>query len=405
VQLPDLARGGSNGQRMRRSNDRILVSHAGTLPRPAPLQELWAAGDSRRAEFLQELPSAVRRVVQQQASTGIDMVNDGELSKRNFSHYARERLGGLEQPAELPPNLAARNIVARDARDFPEFHARGGGRLSRADTPPPTTTGNVNPTVLCTGPLTYVGRAATEADIANLKAALAGLDVEAFLPAIAPGTIEHWLYNQYYQTDEELLFAIADAMQQEFKLITDAGLNLQIDDPDLPDGWQMFPQMTVADYRKYAAVRVEALNHALRDIPREQIRLHVCWGSGHGPHRNDIPLEDIVDLILSVKAHVYSVEAANPRHSHEWRVWQTARLPEGTSLMPGVIGHATDIIEHPRLVADRLVRYAGIVGKENLIAGTDCGVGSRVFNGEIAWAKFEAMVEGARIASHELWAS
>jgi 5-methyltetrahydropteroyltriglutamate--homocysteine methyltransferase len=390
---------------MRRSIDRILVSHAGTLPRPAPLQELWSGGDSRRAEFLQELPSAVRRVVQQQASTGIDVVNDGELSKRNFSHYARERLGGLEQPAELPPDLAARNIVARDARDFPEFHARGGGRLMRADTPPPTTTGNVNPTVLCTGPLTYVGRTATEADIANLKAALAGLDVEAFLPAIAPGTIEHWLFNQYYQTDEELLFAIADAMQQEFKLITDAGLNLQIDDPDLPDGWQMFPQMTVADYRKYAAVRVEALNHALRDIPREQIRLHVCWGSGHGPHQNDIPLEDIVDLILSVKAQVYSVEAANPRHSHEWRVWQSARLPEGTSLMPGVIGHATDIIEHPRLVADRLVRYAGIVGRENLIAGTDCGVGSRVFNAEIAWAKFEAMVEGARIASQELWVS
>jgi 5-methyltetrahydropteroyltriglutamate--homocysteine methyltransferase len=388
---------------MRRSTERILVSHAGTVPRPSALQELYAAGDSRRDEFLEQLPAAVKQVVQQQARIGIDMVNDGELSKRNFSHYARERLGGIEQPADGAPSVAGRNIVARDARDFPEFHARGGGRLSRADTPPPTSTGNVNPTVMCTGPVSYIGAAATQLDIDNLKAAVPGLDVEAFLPAIAPGTIEHWLFNHHYATDEELLFAVAEAMRHEYKLITDAGLNLQIDDPDLPDGWQMFPEMSVADYRGYAEVRVEALNHALRDIPQEQIRLHVCWGSGHGPHKNDIALEDIVDLILKVKAQVYSIEAANPRHDHEWRVWQSVRLPDGKSLMPGVIGHATDIIEHPRLVADRLVRYANIVGKDNLIAGTDCGVGSRVFNAEIAWAKFEAMVEGARIASDELW--
>jgi 5-methyltetrahydropteroyltriglutamate--homocysteine methyltransferase len=227
--------------------------------------------------------------------------------------------------------------------------------------------------------------------------------VEGFLPAIAPGTIEHWLFNEYYGSDEEFLFAIADAMHQEYRAITDAGLNLQIDDPDLPDGWQMFPDMTVEEYRRYAALRVEALNHALRDIPRERIRLHVCWGSGHGPHQNDIPLEHIVDLILRVKAQVYSIEAANPRHDHEWRVWRETRLPEGTALMPGVVGHATDIIEHPRLVADRLVRYAELVGKENLVAGTDCGIGTRVFNAEIAWGKFAALVEGARLASRELW--
>jgi 5-methyltetrahydropteroyltriglutamate--homocysteine methyltransferase len=375
---------------MRRSTDRILVSHAGTVPRPS------GSGD---------LSAAVREVVQHQARVGIDIVNDGELSKNNFSHYARTRLGGIEQPAEPPADLRDRNIVGRDAREFPEFHARGGGRLSRADVPAPTRTGNVNPVILCTGPLTYIGGQAAESDIANLKAAIDGLDVEGFLPAVAPGTIEHWLYNQYYATDEELLFAVADAMHSEYKLITDAGLNLQIDDPDLPDGWQMFPAMSVDDYRKYAEVRVEALNHALRDIPEEQIRLHVCWGSGHGPHKNDIPLEDIVDVVLQVKAQVYSIEAANPRHDHEWRVWKSVRLPEGKSLMPGVVGHATDIIEHPRLVADRLVRYAGLVGKENLMAGTDCGVGSRVFNAEIAWAKFEALAEGARIASRELWAS
>jgi 5-methyltetrahydropteroyltriglutamate--homocysteine methyltransferase len=388
---------------MRRSTERIIVSHAGTVPRPASLQALYAAGDSRRAEFVEQLQGAVREVVLHQKQVGIDVVNDGELSKRNFSHYARERLGGLEAPATPPPNLRDRNIVARDASSFPDFHARGGGRLSRADTPAPTPTGNVNPTIICTGPLSYIGREATLADITNLKTAVEGLDVEAFLPAVAPGTIEHWLFNRFYPTDEALLFAIAEAMHEEYKLITDAGLNLQIDDPDLPDGWQMFPEMSVADYRKYAEVRVEALNHALRDIPEAQIRLHVCWGSGHGPHQNDIPLADIVDIILKVNAQVYSIEAANPRHDHEWRVWQTARLPEGKSLMPGVVGHATDIIEQPRLVADRLVRYAGIVGKDNVMAGTDCGVGSRVFNGEIAWAKFAALAEGARLASEELW--
>ncbi|HEY1294174.1 MAG TPA: cobalamin-independent methionine synthase II family protein [Chloroflexota bacterium] len=387
---------------MRRSTNRILVSHAGTLPRPDDLAELFQGGASRRAEFVARLPSAVEEVVRHQAEIGIDVVNDGELSKLNFSHYARERLGGLEQPATGSSQGSARNIVARDARDYPEFHSRGGGRLRRAGTPL-LQGSNVNPTVVCTGPLQYVGSETTALDVANLKSALKGLDVEGFLPAIAPGTIEHWLFNEYYKSDEEFLFAIADAMHQEYRAITDAGLNLQIDDPDLPDGWQMFPEMSVDDYRRYATLRVEALNHALRDIPEEQIRLHVCWGSGHGPHQNDIPLEHIVDIILSVKAQVYSVEAANPRHDHEWRVWREVKLPEGKSLMPGVIGHATDIIEHPRLVADRLVRYAEIVGKQNVIAGTDCGVGSRVFNGEIAWGKFAAMVEGARIASRELW--
>jgi 5-methyltetrahydropteroyltriglutamate--homocysteine methyltransferase len=388
---------------LRRSSTRIRVSHAGTVPRPDDLQALYDAGAQRRADLEARLPSAVREVVQRQAAIGIDVVNDGELSKLNFSHYARERLGGLEPPsAEFQPS--ARNIVARDARDFPDFVRTGGGRIRRAQTLGRANTGgNANPAIQCTGPLTYIGHEATRIDIANLKEAVVGLDVEAFLPAVAPGTIEHWLFNQYYGSDEDLLFAVADAMHEEYRLITDAGLNLQIDDPDLPDGWQMFPEMSVDEYRAYARVRVEALNHALRDIPEEQVRLHICWGSGHGPHKNDIPLERIVDLVLDVKAQVYSIEAANPRHDHEWRVWRDVRLPAGKSLMPGVIGHATDIVEHPRLVADRLVRYADLVGKENVVAGTDCGVGSRVWNAEIAWAKFEALVEGARIASSELW--
>jgi 5-methyltetrahydropteroyltriglutamate--homocysteine methyltransferase len=388
---------------MRRSSTRIRVSHAGTTPRPDDLQGLYEAGPDHRAEFMARLPSAVREVVRRQAAVGIDVVNDGELSKLNFSHYARERLGGLAPPAaEFQPS--ARNIVGRDALEFPDFMRSGGGRIRRAQTLGNRTSGgNANPAIQCTGKLTYIGHEAARTDIINLKSAVEGLDVEAFLPAVAPGTIEHWLFNQHYTNDEELLFAVADAMHEEYRLITDAGLNLQIDDPDLPDGWQMFPEMSVDDYRRYARVRVEALNHALRGIPEEQVRLHICWGSGHGPHKNDLPLEHLVDLVLEVHAQVYSIEAANPRHAHEWRVWQHVKLPQGKSLMPGVAGHATDIIEHPRLVADRLVRYAGLVGKENVVAGTDCGVGSRVWNAEIAWAKFEALVEGARLASAELW--
>jgi 5-methyltetrahydropteroyltriglutamate--homocysteine methyltransferase len=382
---------------MRRSNEKILVSHAGTLPRPADLQELFAAGPSRRSEFDQRLPSAVREVVVRQAETGIDIVNDGELSKSNFTSYARDRLGGIEL-AQTPPGH--RDITARDKREFPEFFASGGGGFGRGRS---SAGGTALQPMVCTGPISYVGRPTTEVDIRNMKAAVEGLDVEPFLPAVAPGTIEHWLFNQHYASDEEFLFAIAEAMGEEYRLITESGLNLQIDDPDLPDGWQMFPQMSVEEYRNYAELRVEAINHALRGIPEERVRLHVCWGSGLGPHKNDIDLRDIADIILKVKAQVYSVEAANPRHQHEWRVWQEVKLPEGKSLMPGVISHCTDLVEHPRLVADRLIQYAGLVGKENVIAGTDCGVGSRVWNGEIAWAKFAAMADGARIATQELW--
>jgi 5-methyltetrahydropteroyltriglutamate--homocysteine methyltransferase len=374
---------------MRRSTERILVSHAGTLPRPADTTDLAAA---------------VKEVVRHQAALGIDIVNDGELSKSNFTNYVRDRLGGI-RPAEKGAELPPRNINGRDLREFPNFFATGGGGFGRIRPGAPAPIGGafLQPMVV-TGPITYVGESTTRADIANMRAAVQGLDVEPFLPAVAPGTIEHWLYNQHYASDEEFLFALADAMHHEYKAITDAGLNLQIDDPDLPDGWQMFPEMSVEDYRAYASVRVEAINHALRDIPEERVRLHVCWGSGLGPHKNDIPLRDIIDIILKVKAQVYSIEAANPRHQHEWRVWQDVQLPEGKSLMPGVIGHATDIIEHPLLVADRLIQYAQLVGKDNVIAGTDCGVGSRVWNGEIAWAKFAAMAEGAQIASRELWA-
>ncbi|MBV8085755.1 MAG: epoxyalkane--coenzyme M transferase, partial [Chloroflexi bacterium] len=233
--------------------------------------------------------------------------------------------------------------------------------------------------------------------------AISGQDVEGWLPAITPGTVEHWLWNDYYKSDEEFLFAIADVMHEEYKAIIDGGLVLQLDDPDLPDGWQMYPDMSVEDYRKYAQLRVEALNHATRDLPEDRIRFHTCWGSSHGPHKNDLNLKHLVDIILNVKAECVSIEASNVRHETDWKVWRDVKLPAGKSLMPGVVGHMTDLIEAPELVADRLIRYAQIVGRENVIAGTDCGLGQRVGHPEIAWAKLASAAEGARLATKELW--
>lgn len=380
---------------MRRSTHGILCSHAGTLPQPEALKRLYGEryGQPRdEAELARLLPGMVAEVVKRQAALGLAIVNDGEYGKKGgFSAYVRSRLSGLEErPARETPS--PRDITARDARDFPGLYAARREAAFRANRP-----------VFCTGPVRYTGHREASFDIENLKAAARGLDVEPFLPAIAPGTVEHWLRNAHYPEDEELLFAVADAMREEYKLITEAGIVLQIDDPDLPDGWQIYPDMAIAQYRKYAQVRVEALNHALRGIPESMVRLHVCWGSGHGPHKNDIPLREIVDLVLQVNAECYSVEAANPRHEHEWTVWQDVKLPAGKTLMPGVVGHASDVVEHPELVAQRLVRFAGLVGRENVVAGTDCGLGGRVGHDEIAWAKLEALVEGARLATKALW--
>ncbi|MBI2759946.1 MAG: cobalamin-independent methionine synthase II family protein [Chloroflexi bacterium] len=395
---------------MKRSTERILTSHAGTVPRPDDLRELMAAGPAGEEGFNKRLPSAVAEVVRGQAEAGIDIVNDGEMSKRGgFSRYARDRLGGLEEREPESGNVPEpRNITGRDQRDFPGFHTQIGmfGRLGARAATGAGAARRVSPNepIFCTGPLKYIGHQAARADIDNFKAALQGVNVEgAFLPAIAPGTIEHWLWNEHYPDEETFLFAIADAMHEEYKAITDAGFILQIDDPDLPDGWQMYPEMTVPEYQKYAELRVDALNRALRDCPEELVRLHICWGSGHGPHKNDIPLRDIIDIVLKVRAECFSIEASNPRHEHEWRVWQDVKLPEGKILMPGIAGHATDIIEHPELVAERVVKYAGLVGRENVIVGTDCGIGSRVSHPEIAWAKFQAMAEGARLATRQLW--
>src|SRR5262245_9163758 len=379
---------------MKDSSERILTTHAGSLARPADLREMLAARDEHRpydaAAFAASVRAAVTAAGHEQVAVGLDVVNDGEQSKRNFTSYARERLGGIEERPLGPGERPLAQIYGRDAAEFPEYFA-GRGNLAGRE-------------AVCVGPLTYVGHAAVRADIANLEAALAGVAVtEAFMPAVAPGTIEHWLSNEHYGSDEAYLAAIAEAMRVEYQAIVEAGFLLQIDDPDLADAWQIHPGMSVAEYRTFAALRIEALNHALRDIPPERVRFHVCWGSYHGPHTHDLPLRDFVDLILAVRAQGYSIEASNPRHDHEWRVWDDVRLPDGKILIPGVVGHASDFVEHPELVAERLVKYARLVGRERVIAGTDCGLGPRVGHPRIAWAKFEALVEGARLATRELW--
>jgi 5-methyltetrahydropteroyltriglutamate--homocysteine methyltransferase len=392
---------------VKRSTERILTTHVGSLPRPDDLREMLVAKDDGKAydaaAFEARIRSAVAEVVQQQVSHGLDIVNDGEQSKRSWSTYARERLGGHEQrPAAS--GSAGHSIFGRDAVEFPEyFETMGPGRG-------PNTRGGITSSGAavradaCVAPLTYVGQAVVQRDLDNLSAALVGAPVqEAFMSAVSPGTIEHWLRNDYYKTQEEYLYAIADAMRVEYEAIVGAGFVLQIDDPDLADAWQMHPEMDVHTYRKHAELRIEALNHGLRNIPPEMVRLHVCWGSYHGPHKFDIEMRDIIDIVLKTRCQGFAVEAANPRHAHDWRAWQEVGLPDGKVLIPGVVGHDSDFIESPELVAERIERYAAIAGRENVVAGTDCGLGPRVGHATIAWAKFDALAEGARIASQRLW--
>jgi len=373
-----------------------LVTHQGTLPRPDDLKSMMAARSGGEPYVAgrhgRRVRESVAEAVHRQVEIGIDTVNDGELSKTSFSDYVSDRFGGIE-PTDKP---YVSPISGRDIREFPEYFGAVGA-LGRSP-------GLRRVVFSCTGPLTYVGRSAVQTDIENFSAALDGLQAnEVYLPAVAPGSIEHWLKNAYYKSDEEYLFAIADAMHEEYQAIVDAGFLLQIDDPDLADGWQVHPDLDVAGYRKIAEMRTAALNHGLRGIPEDRVRLHMCWGSYHGPHKHDLPLSEFVDIVLKARVGAYSIESSNPRHEHEWRVWEDVAFPEGKSLIPGVVGHFSDFVEHPRLVADRLVRYARILGRENIIAGTDCGLGTRVGEAKICWAKLESLVEGARIASQELW--
>ena len=386
----------------------IRTTHAGALPRSAVLTKMIrdrSAGGAVDEAFLEHMLSReVAEAVRLQRDCGLDSINDGELSKSNFMHYITERVSGIEvRQYAYGDGPTPLSITARDKKKFPDYFVggRGGFASGGKEATRPTIRQHV-----CVEPLQYIGHYGVEADIRRFSAVLAeSADGTQFLPSVALGVIEHWVTNEYYGSQQDFLYAIADMMRKEYLAIIDAGFMLQIDDPDLADGWQMYPDMSVADYRKYAMLRVDALNHSLRGIPREKIRIHVCWGSYHGPHEFDLPLKEVVDVLFRVNAREFSIEAANPRHEHEWQVFEDFHLPDDTILIPGVVGHCTDFIEHPELVAQRLVRYANLVGGENLMAGTDCGLGNRTATPSIAWAKLNSLVEGASIASRIIWPS
>jgi 5-methyltetrahydropteroyltriglutamate--homocysteine methyltransferase len=406
---------------MKRSIDRILTTHAGSLSRPPDLIAMNRAraegGKIDERAYAECLTRAVADVVRRQCELGIDVPGDGEFGKPTAAtydygawwNYAFARLDGFSPPETVPPSEHKRSSVAdialtsfanrRDWQRFSEFYQDPESAGILAGSAPRRRTRRP----VCTGPIKYTGHAAIAADIANLKQAMAAAGVEeGFLCSIAPGSFARG-EDLHYETEEEFVFASAEAMREEYKAIVDAGLVLQIDDPSLPDNWDMInPEPPLEEFKKFERVRIEALNHALRGLPAERIRYHICWGSWYGPHTTDIPLSDIVDLVLSVHAGAYSVEAGNVRHEHEWRVWRDVELPEDKVLIPGVVSHATNIVEHPQVVADRIVRYAEVVGRERVIAGTDCGLGGRI-HPQIAWAKLHALAEGARLASGELW--
>jgi len=387
---------------MKRSTERILTTHVGSLIRPQPLQEFLRAKQAGKpfdqGAYDKCLSDAVADVVRRQAEAGIDVISDGEFGKSiSWSQYVLERLSGFERrPVKPGANPFQRGA---DRERFAEFYAELDAHEEIA-----TRTDSV-----CVGPIAYTGQAELQRDIDNLKAALKGVRVEeAFLPVAAPASVIPDRKNEYYKSDEDCLVAIGQAMHTEYKMIVDAGFLLQLDDARAAVTYdRMVPPGSFADYRKWVAMHMEVLNHAIAGLPPERIRYHVCWGSWPGPHTTDVPLKDIVDLILSVKVGAYVIEGANPRHEHEWKVWQDVKLPEGKVLIPGVISHATNVVEHPELVAERIARYARVVGRENVLVGTDCGFAQGPFyrrvHPSIMWAKLEALAQGARLASRELW--
>jgi 5-methyltetrahydropteroyltriglutamate--homocysteine methyltransferase len=388
---------------MKRSNDRILTTHVGSLIRPQSLQEFLRAKQGGKPydvkAYQKCLTDSVADIVRQQAGAGIDVVSDGEFGKSiSWAQYALERLSGFER---RPLRQEAANPFKRgaDRTKFAEFYAELDAKEAVA-----TTT-----EAICVGPIKYTGQAELQRDIDNFKAALKNVKVEeAFLPVAAPASVIPDRKNEYYKSDEELQAAIAGAMRTEYKMIVDAGFLLQLDDARSAVTYdRMVPPASFADYRKWLSRQVDILNHAIEGLPADRIRYHVCWGSWPGPHTSDVPLKEIVDLILKVKVGAYVIEGANPRHEHEWQVWKSAKLGAGQVLIPGVISHATNVVEHPELVAERITRLAGAVGRENVIAGTDCGFAQGPFyrrvHPSVMWAKLEALSEGARLASRELW--
>jgi 5-methyltetrahydropteroyltriglutamate--homocysteine methyltransferase len=391
---------------MKRSSNRILTTHVGSLIRPPRLLELVRARENGSSADVQAyeqcLRDSVAEVVRRQAQAGIDIVNDGEFGKStSWALYALKRVSGFEmRPVKPGANPFARGA---DRERFKEFYAELEGGNDR------TWSNVTQQEAVCVAPVKYTGLSELQHDIDNLKAALQGVKVEeAFLPVAAPSSAIPDRKNEYYKNDEELVIALAEALRTEYRAIVDAGFLLQVDDARAAVTYdRMVPPASFEDYYRWVGRHVEVLNHALEGIPEDRVRYHVCWGSWPGPHTTDVPLRKIVDLILKVRAGAYLIEAANARHEHEWRVWKDVKLPEGKILAPGVVSHGTNVVEHPELVAERILRFANVVGRENVIASTDCGFAQEQFNRRvhpsIMWAKLEAMAEGARLASEELW--
>jgi 5-methyltetrahydropteroyltriglutamate--homocysteine methyltransferase len=395
---------------MKRSTERILTTHVGSLSRPDTLipglRAIERGQPYDRAEFARLVREAVADAVRKQVEAGIDIVTDGEQGKPSFFGYVVERFHGFERKPAPTGQEGNPRAGGREYQAFPDYYAwseriaewaggRGGDRRHGID--------------VCTGPIRYKGHAFVQADIATLKAALAGLrHEEVFMPAIAPSYIAATLPNEHYRTLVEYEHAIADALREEYRAIVDAGLVLQIDDPRLVTYYMMNPQKSVEECRTWAAQRVEAINYAIRDIPPEQVRFHTCYSIDVGPRIHEMALRDIIDIILRINAGAYSFEAANPRHEHEYHVFERVKLPEGKILIPGVISHTTNLVEHPELVAERIVRFARLVGRDNVIAGADCGFAASAvrFNDvhpSVAWLKLAALAEGARLATRQLW--
>jgi 5-methyltetrahydropteroyltriglutamate--homocysteine methyltransferase len=402
--------------------DRILTTHTGSLIRPPEVLAFYDAmergepiDESARARAMSQ---SVAKIVREQSDAGIDIVSDGEIGKVSWISYLFERISGLEV-RELPPGSILMP-PSRDRQAFPEFYAEEDKQFAHQvrrvlilGAKGLSARRNITPSGpeqwACTSPIKYEGLALLKRDIDNLKAALEGISVaDAFLPVVAPASV-FWLRNEYYKTDEEFVYAVADALRTEYQTIVDSGLLLQVDDAVLVHEYDSILSRggSVDDYRRWAQVRIDALKHALRGIPEDRIRYHVCWGSWHGPHAYDPELSDVLDFVLQVPARFYSIEQANPRHEHEWRLWEKVKLPEGKVLIPGVITHHTNVVEHPELVAQRLTRLARLVGRENVIGGTDCGFAQGAFvrrvHPSIQWAKLRALAQGAALATHGLW--
>ena len=386
---------------MNRSTDRILTTHVGSLIRPPALREFLAAKEAGKpfeeAAYAKCLKECVAEVVRKQADIGLDVVSDGEFGKAiSWAQYALFRLGGFERRPFAGGNPFTCGV---DRTRFADFYAELDAR-DKVETVMDS---------VAVAPITYAGAAELKQDIDNFKDALRAVGVaEGFLPVAAPPSVIPDRKNEYYKSDDDLQQAIAEAMRVEYKTIVDAGLLVQLDDARAAVSYdRMVPPKTLEEYRAWLARQVETINHAIKGLPREKIRYHVCWGSWPGPHSSDVPFKDIADLVLQVRAGGYSIELANPRHEHEWRLWEHFKLPADTVLIPSVISHATNIVEHPELVAERIVRLARLVGRENVIASTDCGFAQVTYfarvHPQIVWAKLEALVEGARLASKELW--